>query len=451
MATDSATLDRRVTPARRASDSPKIQSPADPIARGMGLDRPFFDDKNRAFWILQSIGWTGYFFLRSLSGFANSMAWMYLVHTLLLTATGYSLTLLMASLFRRLIRMKPVWTLVLSLAAVVLASGIFSIVETWSYATFLKPDARPVGVEYLGAILLNFSLLAAWTALYYGINYFLLLEDQIRQRERLEGQASSAQLAMLRYQLNPHFLFNTLNSISTLVLLKQTERANAMLARLSSFLRYTLANEPTANVTLAQEVETLKLYLEIEKMRFEERLRPHFKIASDTIGARLPSLLLQPLIENAIKYAVTPAENGADIWITATHEGQALRIEVADNGDGAGAEIAASPSTGVGLANIRDRLSQGYGASHRFETRQNEQGALALSSKFPLRAEKLPDDHPDHIGRRRAPCDPRSSAPAAGARGRGSGRDRSERSRGDPPDQDEQARPRLPRHPDAWI
>ena len=384
MATDSATLDRRATAPRRTSDRPKIQSPAEPIARGMGLDRPFFDDKNRAFWILQSIGWSGYFFLRTVSGFANSKGWMFIVHTLLLTATGYSLTLLMASLFRRLILMKPIWTLVLSLAAVVLAAGIFSVIETWSYATFLNPNARPVGVEYLGAILLNFSLLAAWTALYYGINYFLMLEDQIRLRERLESQASTAQLAMLRYQLNPHFLFNTLNSISTLVLLKQTERANAMLARLSSFLRYTLANEPTAKVTLAQEVETLKLYLEIEKMRFEDRLRPHFRIESDTIGARLPSLLLQPLIENAIKYAVTPAENGADIWIDATREGQAVRIEVADNGDGTGAEIAATPSTGVGLANIRDRLSQAYGAAHRFETRQNERGGFSVIVEIPF-------------------------------------------------------------------
>src|SRR3954452_16956458 len=110
MATDSATLDRRATTPRRAADAPKIQSPADPIARGMGLDRPFFDDKNRAFWILQSTGWIGYFLLRSLSGFANAMGWMFLIHTLLLTATGYSLTLLMASLYRRLIRMMPVWT-----------------------------------------------------------------------------------------------------------------------------------------------------------------------------------------------------------------------------------------------------------------------------------------------------------------------------------------------------
>jgi two-component system LytT family sensor kinase len=383
MATESATLDRRATSPRRTSDAPKIQSPADPIARGMGLNQPFFDDKNRAFWILQSIGWSGYFFLRSLSGFANSMGWMWLVHTLLLTATGYSLTLLMATLFRRLIKMQPIWTLVLSLVAVMFAATAYSVIETWSVATFLKPASKPEGIQYLGAILLNFSLLAAWAALYYGINYFLLLEEQINQRERLEGQASSAQLAMLRYQLNPHFLFNTLNSISTLVLLKQTERANAMLARLSSFLRYTLANEPTAKVTLAQEVETLKLYLEIEKMRFEDRLRPHFRIEPETIGARLPSLLLQPLIENAIKYAVTPAENGADIWMSAVREGQAVRIEVADNGDGSGAEIVASPSTGVGLANIRDRLSQAYGGAHRFETKQNDKGGFSVILEIP--------------------------------------------------------------------
>ena len=108
MATDSAALDRRQRPTRRANrpDGPRIQSPAAPIAEGIGLDQPFFADKNRAFWLLQSIGWSGYFILRSLSGFANSMGWMFVVHTLLLTATGYSLTLLLATLFRRLIAMR---------------------------------------------------------------------------------------------------------------------------------------------------------------------------------------------------------------------------------------------------------------------------------------------------------------------------------------------------------
>ena len=366
----------------------RSKGPARPILAFVGLDRPFFDDKNRAFWVLQSIGWSGYFMLRSLSGLANSMGAMFVVHSLLLTATGYSLTLLMASLYRRLITMRAMWTVIISLGTVILASASFSFIETWSYATFLRPDAKPVGVEYLGAIILDFALLAAWSALYYGINYYLLLEEEIDQRSRLESQASTAQLAMLRYQLNPHFLFNTLNSISTLVLLRQTERANAMLSRLSSFLRYTLVNEPTAKVTLVQEAETLKLYLEIEKMRFEDRLRPHFKIDGDTIGARLPSLLLQPLIENAIKYAVTPAEHGADIWITAQREGRAVRIEVADSGPGPGGTPIDAQSMGVGLANIQDRLAQAYGPGHGFSTRTNEHGGFSVIIEIPLETDQ---------------------------------------------------------------
>jgi len=150
MATDSAMLDRRTGPHRRASEVGPIQSPADPIARGIGLDQPFFDDKNRAFWILQSIGWSGYFFLRTISGFANSKGWMFVVHTLLLTATGYSLTLLLGALFRRLIRLRPALTLFLSLLAVVLASSAFSVIETWSAATFINAALTEGGAERPG-------------------------------------------------------------------------------------------------------------------------------------------------------------------------------------------------------------------------------------------------------------------------------------------------------------
>ncbi len=391
MASDSARIRDSETPAAPSlAPAPTVElaarpkGPARPVLKSVGLDAPFFSDKNRAFWVLQSIGWAGYFVLRSLSGIANSMGAIFIVHALLLTATGYSLTLLMATLFRRLIAMRVIWTLALSFATVMIAAGTFSAIETWSYATFLKPDYQPAGLEYLGALLLDFVLLIAWTALYYGINYYLLLEEEIDQRAELENQASSAQLAMLRYQLNPHFLFNTLNSISTLVLLKQTERANAMLARLSSFLRYTLANEPTAQVTLAQEVETLKLYLEIEKMRFEDRLRPHFRIDAQTIGARLPSLLLQPLMENAIKYAVTPSETGADIWLRAERQGNGVRIEVADSGPGDAINLMNAQSTGVGLANIRDRLAQAYGGAHAFSTRKNEHGGFSVVIDIPF-------------------------------------------------------------------
>jgi LytS/YehU family sensor histidine kinase len=350
--------------------------------------QPFFEDKNRAFWILQSAGWAGYFLLRTLSGIANQMGWGYILHTALLTAAGYSITLLMGAAFRRLIRVRPLVTWITSIAIVLLAAAIFSAIETWSSATIIRPGTRPEGIQFLGAILLTFALMIAWSALYYSINYYLLLEEQSDRLLRLEHQASNAQLAMLRYQLNPHFLFNTLNSISTLVLLKQTEQANAMLSRLSSFLRYTLVNEPTAQVTVAQEVETLKLYLEIEKMRFEERLRPSFEIDPAASRARLPSLLLQPLVENAIKYAVTPQEEGADISVTATRIGNRLRFVVADTGPGEEDHwVRAQESTGVGLANIRDRLSQAYGAEHRFETESNATGGFRVTIEIPFQLE----------------------------------------------------------------
>ncbi len=351
--------------------------------------QPFFDDKNRAFWILHSAGWTGYFMLRTLGGIANGLGFSYVFHTLLLTAAGYSLTLLMASVYRRLIKLRAIVTWPTTIAIVVIAAAGFSAIETWSSAAFVNPDIRPAGLQLLGAIVLDVSLLAAWSALYYSINYYLLLEEQSDQLARLESQASSAQLAMLRYQLNPHFLFNTLNSISTLVLLKQTERANIMLSRLSSFLRYTLVNEPTGQVTVEQEVETLKLYLEIEKMRFEDRLRTHFDIDPFAAKARLPSLLLQPLIENAIKYAVSPQEDGADISVEARHVGDRVVIKVVDTGPGADAlyPVRAEQSTGVGLANIRDRLAQAYGDRHRFETQTNINGGFSVTVEIPFQLE----------------------------------------------------------------
>jgi LytS/YehU family sensor histidine kinase len=284
--------------------------------------------------------------------------------------------------------MKPLITWPVSITIVVAAAFAFSAIETWSHATFVSPGARPEGIRFLGSILLTVTLLVAWSALYYSINYYLLLEKQTDRLLRLEHQASSAQLAMLRYQLNPHFLFNTLNSISTLVLLKQTDRANAMLSRLSSFLRYTLVNEPMGQVTVAQEVETLKLYLEIEKMRFEERLRPNFVIDPTVAQARLPSLLLQPLVENAIKYAVTPQEEGADIEIVAKRDIDRVRITVSDTGPGAEDHwVKAQQSTGVGLANIRDRLAQAYGPDHRFETESNIKGGFRVTIEIPYQVE----------------------------------------------------------------
>ncbi|MCW3836589.1 sensor histidine kinase [Sphingomonas canadensis] len=339
--------------------------------------------------MLQAVGWSGYFLLRTVSGVSNRFPLEGILAVLIETIVGYCLTLLLSTLYGYYRRLPRISGALLTVATLALFTIIYAILDAFTFS-FINTTGPGINIQLvLAALFLSCTVLAGWSALYFGINFYLIVEEQIDQMKALENQASSAQLAMLRYQLNPHFLFNTLNSISTLVLLKQTERANVMLSRLSSFLRYTLANEPTAHVTLAQEAETLKLYLEIEKMRFDERLRTHFEIDPRVAKARLPSLLLQPLVENAIKYAVTPQEEGADITVSARLIGERVLIAVSDTGPGlTDAKSRPSLSTGVGLANIRERLAQAYGPDHRFETKSNPGTGFGVEIEIPFQIEE---------------------------------------------------------------
>ena len=352
--------------------------------------RPFFENKARAFWTLQAVGWSGYLMLRGVSSVSNGLTLTSIIPVIIEAIVGYCITLLLSTMYGYYRRIPRLIGLFLTIATLAAATFLYAVLDAFSFSFIQTATPGITITRMLGFVFLNFVTLAGWSALYFGINFYLIVEEQIDQMQHLENQASSAQLAMLRYQLNPHFLFNTLNSISTLVLLKQTERANAMLSRLSSFLRYTLANEPTAHVTVAQEMETLKLYLEIEKMRFEDRMRPKFDIDPRAKRARLPSLLLQPLVENAIKYAVTPQEEGAEICVTVRLAGERVQIAVSDTGPGLiDGRIGSSQSTGVGLANIRDRLAQAYGPDHRFETRSTPAGGFSVEIEIPYQLEDV--------------------------------------------------------------
>ncbi|WP_294302998.1 histidine kinase [uncultured Sphingomonas sp.] len=343
--------------------------------------------------MLQAAGWSGYLLLRVVVAASNSVSVEGYPPIFIEAIVGYCLTLLLSTLYgyyRRLPRWRAI---VLTVATLLIATLVYSVIQAFN-VSFLRPGlarGADAGISWalvIGSSFIPFTVLTGWTSLYFGINWYLIVEEQVDRMQMLESEASSAQLAMLRYQLNPHFLFNTLNSISTLVLLKETQRANAMLSRLSAFLRYTLANEPTAHVTVVQEIETLKLYLDIEKMRFEKRLRTNFEIDPAVERARLPSLLLQPLVENAIKYAVTPKEEGADISVTAQLAAERVRITVSDTGPGLnGSPKRPSLSTGVGLANIRERLAQAYGPDHRFEIRALPEGGFSVVIEIPYQLE----------------------------------------------------------------
>ena len=356
---------------------------------------PFFSDKNRAFWTLQIAGWGGAFLLRAITSLVSGQDVSFIINLAIEGITGFSISLILSVVYHRVISDKPliVWTSML----LVLITGvaIFTFIIAWVTSLTRSSFDGDFLSLFIGLFIWPLALLGAWSALYFAINYFLKVEEQADRLERLEAQATSAQLAMLRYQLNPHFLFNTLNSISTLVLLKQTEPANAMLTRLSSFLRHTLVTQPGGKVTVAQEVETLKLYLDIERMRFEERLQTDFRVEEKASKAQIPSMLLQPLMENAIKYGVSPLEEGAEISLLAQIVGPRLRITVSDSGPGVDVGGVADDlpavmathkrrnSTGVGLANIRDRLAQAYGDDHRFEIRSPETGGFTVLIEIP--------------------------------------------------------------------
>ena len=352
--------------------------------------RPFFENKVRAFWTLQAVGWGGYLLLRGATAVANGFTLERVIPVIVEAIVGYCMTLLLSACYGSYRRFNRLAEAVLATITLLVATTLAAILNAFSFSFIQNavPGITLAGV--VGSLFLNFTVLAGWSALYYAINFYIVVEKQIDEMRDLDVQASQAQLAMLRYQLNPHFLFNTLNSISTLVLLKETQRANAMLSRLSSFLRYTLANEPTAHVTVLQEIETLKLYLEIEKMRFEDRLRPVWDIDPRAEKARLPSLLLQPLVENAIKYAVTPQEEGAEICVRVRLAGERVQIGVSDTGPGLNeARQAPSLSTGVGLANIRERLVQSFGADQRFETRSTPAGGFSVEIEIPFQLEDV--------------------------------------------------------------
>jgi sensor histidine kinase YesM len=207
-----------------------------------------------------------------------------------------------------------------------------------------------------------------WSGLYFLIKYYQLLQEEKEKSLRSEALAHEAQLLMLRYQLNPHFLFNTLNAISTLVLSKATDQANAMIIKLSKFLRYSLDHSPLDKVSLAQELETSRLYLDIEKVRFAERLSLVFKIEKDVEQAMVPTMLLQPIIENSIKHGISKSESGGTITISAYRDGDKLVLEVKDDGPGVvdiqKVDAAFDLSKGVGISNIRNRLQGIYAEEH---------------------------------------------------------------------------------------
>ena len=220
----------------------------------------------------------------------------------------------------------------------------------------------------------RYFLLLAWASLYLA----LLAGAQAQAAERREQQfrtaAKAAELRSLRYQVNPHFLFNTLNSLSSLVMTGKTDRAEEMIQSISRFYRHSLTDDPTQDVSLSQEFELQRHYLAIEGARFPDRLRTRFDLPEALAEARIPGMILQPLVENSVKYAVAASRAPVTITLAAREEFGRLVVCVSDDGRGAG--NSADHGFGIGLANVRDRLEARFGREAKLRSEPTGNGYI---------------------------------------------------------------------------
>lgn len=220
--------------------------------------------------------------------------------------------------------------------------------------------------KLLDVALGRYFLLLAWASTYFALLAGVQARAAQRREEQFRSAAKAAELRSLRYQVNPHFLFNTLNSLSALVMTGKGERAEKMIQTISRFYRHSLANEPTADVALRDEFDMQKLYLAIEAVRFPTRLVTVYDLPEDLEEARVPGMILQPLVENSVKYAVSPVSRPVTITLTAREEFDRLVITVGD--DGPGVPQGTTHGFGIGLANVRDRLEARFGPDIGFSS-----------------------------------------------------------------------------------
>ena len=278
------------------------------------------------------------------------------------------------------------------LAVHLLASGVFSVL--WMAARSLLEEwlsqAGESQVSFQAAFsyalaatfFLNLSIYWAIVGVSHSIEYYRRYRERELRTAELETGLAQARLQALQMQLNPHFLFNTLHSISSLMH-KDVEAADRMISRFGDLLRLALENTDSHEVPLAEELGFLKSYLEIEQTRFGDRLSVGMDIAPEALDARVPNLVLQPLVENAIQHGIEPHARPGRIELRARRENGNLLLQVRDNGDGL--SDPAQAVGGVGVSNTRARLEHLYGKDHRFEFSNGESGGLLVSVVIPFR------------------------------------------------------------------
>ena len=355
---------------------------------------------SQQFWFLQLSGWLTLalisFFSLTIWYNQDQLSLGYVMHPVVQSALGIFVSYPMRPLSVFVWKL-PFWRRMtwISLGIVVCAT-IWTSLRLWSF--MLMTPEQNLWSDYGGWFFTSILIFIGWASIYHGINYYRLLEsersnflsilasnkEEQLKRIRAESMAQEAQLKMLRYQLNPHFLFNTLNSISSLITKRDDSRANEMIIQLSNFLRHSLNSDPVDGISLKDEIDALKLYLRIEEARFGDRLSINININKGAEKVQVPGMILQPLVENSIKYAIAPNEKGGEITINATIKKNMLDLHVLDSGPGFDKNLIDLSQSGVGLRNTRDRLNTFYQGKSKFKIESSDEGGTDILIKVPL-------------------------------------------------------------------
>ena len=357
----------------------------------LALESKAFSKQSHQFWTIQIAGWLGYalvVFLAIIRPQFDSPSFNLsgqIMNLLAETMSGFVLSYLQWLFIGKIVHLPLKRTLFLSFTFAAFLGLIYNIIKLSSFKVIVYNQHWNEAwdmLEFGGWLMFSLTTMFAWTSIFFIMLYNTKLQKEHEQLLTAQTLAKDAQLQMLRYQLNPHFMFNTMNAISTLILKNENDKANEMLDKLCEFFRYSLDVKAKTKTTLKKELELLELYLSIEKVRFGQRLKVELNIHEMAINCQVPNMLLQPLVENSIKYAIEPRKAGGTIIINAACQNNRLVLSVID--DGHGKDEQSKKGFGIGISNTKARLDAMFNGDYDIKLMSKPEEGVTVEIAMPI-------------------------------------------------------------------
>lgn len=347
------------------------------------------------FWFLQTLGWLGYATALTLPWIGRYTLASIIPNKLFIAFTGFALTAALRALYHReALRSRGLGVVLTAALLSSAAAGVVwnalvgEVVGVHSALDMPSLGAMVGGVPRINGMLYDIGIMLGWSFTYLGLRYHNDLLSAHARAAEAEAHAKGARLEALTYQLNPHFLFNALNGISTLIIQERRSEAVNAIASLADVLRKSLESSSSTSTSLHEELALIERYLNVERMRFGERLNSVIDVADETKAMRVPPMLLFPIVENAVRHAVAPRDSTTTVRIHSHMEDDVLHIDVADIGD-PHEPIPSTAGFGVGLSNTRERLRVQYGADAQLFVLTSDRGTtvqIAVPQALPVAA-----------------------------------------------------------------